>query len=73
MVLQEGKGIVQEAWLDLLSNEDLANRDTRGEGRYILWCWSHLPPTLMMEMELPSLTPLFHFSNGKKWVVEAFQ
>lgn len=37
MVLQEGKGIVQEAWLDLLSNEDLANRDTTGEVRYILW------------------------------------
>lgn len=37
MVMQEGRGIVQEAWLDLLSNEDLANRETRGEGRYILW------------------------------------
>lgn len=37
MVLQEGKGIVHEAGLDLLSNEDLANRDTRGEGRDILW------------------------------------
>lgn len=77
MVMQEGRGIVQEAWLDLLSNEDLANRETRGEGRYILWyrapCWSHVPPALMVEMEQPSLTPLFHFNDGKKKVVEAFQ
>lgn len=62
MVLQEEKEIVDVAWLDWLSNEDSVPRDIHQKGRKdtsfgsSALCWSHPPPALLMESELPRTT-----------------